>query len=100
IGGVLLAISRAIGETMIVVMAAGLIARMTINPLESVTTVTVQIVTLLIGETEFDSAKTLAAFGLGLVLFTITLGMNGLAPRIVQKSRERYESTHTSERFG
>src|SRR3546814_811927 len=90
-GGVLLAISRAIGETMIVVMAAGLIARMTINPLESVTTVTVQIVTLLIGDTEFDSPKTLAAFGLGLVLFTITLGLNVLALRIVQKYRERYD---------
>lgn len=90
-GGMLLAVSRAIGETMIVVMAAGLIARMTINPLESVTTVTVQIVTLLIGDTEFDSPKTLAAFGLGLVLFAITLSLNVLALRIVQKYRERYD---------
>ena len=65
VGGVLLAVSRAIGETMIVVMAAGLIARMTINPLDSVTTVTVQIVTLLIGDTAFDNPKTLAAFALG-----------------------------------
>jgi len=90
-GGALLAISRAIGETMIVVMAAGLIAKMTINPLDSVTTVTVQIVTLLIGDTEFDSPKTLAAFGLGLMLFVITLGLNVLALRIVQKYRERYD---------
>ena len=72
-GGILLALSRAIGETMIVVMAAGLIASMTINPLDSVTTVTVQIVTLLIGDTAFDSPKTLAAFALGLVLFLVTL---------------------------
>src|SRR3546814_19716452 len=68
-GGVLLALSRAIGETMIVVMAAGLIAKMTINPLDSITTVTVQIATLLIGDTEFDNPKTLAAFALGLILF-------------------------------
>jgi phosphate transport system permease protein len=90
-GGVLLALSRAIGETMIVVMAAGLIASMTINPLESVTTVTVQIVTLLIGDTEFDSPKTLAAFALGLVLFVVTLMLNVIALRIVQKYREQYE---------
>ena len=75
-GGILLALSRAIGETMIVVMAAGLIASMTINPLDSVTTVTVQIVTLLIGDTAFDSPKTLAAFALGLVLFVVTLALN------------------------
>ncbi|MDP2621212.1 MAG: phosphate ABC transporter permease subunit PstC [Hyphomicrobiales bacterium] len=90
-GGILLAVSRAIGETMIVVMAAGLIATLTINPLESVTTVTVQIVTLLIGDTEFDNPKTLAAFALGLMLFIITLGLNVLALRIVQKYREKYE---------
>jgi phosphate transport system permease protein len=90
-GGVLLALSRAIGETMIVVMAAGLIATLTINPLDSVTTVTVQIVTLLIGDTEFDSAKTLAAFALGLVLFLVTLGLNILALTIVRKYREQYE---------
>ncbi len=78
-GGVLLALSRAIGETMIVVMAAGLIASMTINPLDSVTTVTVQIVTLLIGDTSFDSPKTLAAFALGLVLFLVTLVLNVIA---------------------
>ena len=72
-GGVLLAVSRAIGETMIVVMAAGLIASMNINPLDSVTTITVQIVTLLIGDTAFDSPKTLAAFALGLLLFILTI---------------------------
>ena len=91
VGGVLLAVSRAIGETMIVVMAAGLIARLTANPLESVTTVTVQIVTLLIGDTEFDNPKTLAAFALGLVLFLSTLAMNITALKIVQKYREKYE---------
>jgi len=91
VGGILLAISRAIGETMIVVMAAGLIARMTINPLDSVTTVTVQIVTLLIGDTAFDSPKTLAAFALGMVLFLMTLCINILALRIVRKYREIYD---------
>jgi phosphate transport system permease protein len=90
VGGVLLALSRAIGETMIVVMAAGLIAKMTLNPLESVTTVTVQIVTLLIGDTEFDNPKTLAAFALGLMLFIITLFLNLIALRIVRKYREKY----------
>lgn len=90
-GGVLLAVSRAIGETMIVVMAAGLIARLTINPLESVTTVTVQIVTLLIGDTSFDNPKTLAAFALGLMLFLATLIINVIALRIVRKYREVYE---------
>ena len=90
-GGVLLALSRAIGETMIVVMAAGLIAKMTVNPVDSVTTVTVQIVTLLIGDTEFDNPKTLAAFALGLVLFLVTLGLNVIALRIVQKYREKYD---------
>ncbi|MCV0394107.1 MAG: phosphate ABC transporter permease subunit PstC [Rhizobiaceae bacterium] len=90
VGGVLLALSRAVGETMIVVMAAGLIAKMTLNPFESVTTVTVQIVTLLIGDSEFDNPKTLAAFALGLVLFLITLGLNLIALRTVRKYRERY----------
>ncbi|WP_349371875.1 phosphate ABC transporter permease subunit PstC [Salinarimonas sp.] len=90
-GGILLAVSRAIGETMIVVMAAGLIATLTFNPLDSVTTVTVQIVTLLIGDTEFDNPKTLAAFALGLVLFVATLGLNIIALRIVQKYREKYD---------
>ncbi|MFN4192224.1 MAG: phosphate ABC transporter permease subunit PstC [Tabrizicola sp.] len=91
VGGVLLAVSRAIGETMIVVMAAGIIAKLTINPLDSVTTVTVQIVTLLIGDTEFDNPKTLAAFALGSLLFVITLGINILALRIVRKYRELYD---------
>lgn len=91
VGGILLALSRAIGETMIVVMAAGLIATLTFNPLDSVTTVTVQIVTLLIGDTAFDNPKTLAAFALGLVLFIVTLGLNVVALRIVQKYREQYD---------
>ncbi len=91
VGGVLLAVSRAIGETMIVVMAAGLSANLTANPLEAVTTVTVQIVTLLVGDQEFDSPKTLAAFALGLVLFLVTLALNILALHIVRKYREQYE---------
>jgi len=91
VGGVLLAASRAIGETMIVVMAAGLAANLTANPLEAVTTVTTQIVTLLVGDQEFDSPKTLAAFALGLVLFLATLGLNILALHIVRKYREQYE---------
>ena len=91
VGGVLLAVSRAIGETMIVVMAAGLMARMTINPLDSVTTITVQIITLLIGDTSFDNPKTLAAFALGMALFLVTLCINVLALRIVRKYREVYD---------
>lgn len=91
VGGVLLAVSRAIGETMIVVMAAGLAANLTANPFASVTTVTVQIVQLLTGDQEFDSAKTLAAFALGLVLFFITLILNLIALRVVRKYREAYE---------
>jgi len=91
VGGILLAVSRAIGETMIVVMAAGLAANMTANPLESVTTVTVQIVTLLTGDQEFDSAKTLAAFALGLMLFFVTLCLNVIALQVVRRYREQYE---------
>ena len=91
VGGILLAVSRAIGETMIVVMAAGLAANLTMNPLETVTTVTVQIVTLLIGDQEFDSPKTLAAFALGLVLFAVTLMLNVIALHVVRKYREQYE---------
>jgi len=91
VSALLLAVSRAVGETMIVVMAAGLAANLTINPLEAVTTVTVQIVTLLVGDQEFDSAKTLAAFALGLVLFVITLCLNIIALRVVQKYREQYD---------
>jgi phosphate transport system permease protein len=87
----LLAASRAIGETMIVVMAAGLAANLTANPFEAVTTVTVQIVTLLVGDQEFDSPKTLAAFALGLVLFIVTLALNVIALHVVRKYRERYE---------
>ena len=91
VGGVLLAVSRAIGETMIVVMAAGLAASMSANPFASVTTVTTQIVQLLTGDQEFDSAKTLAAFALGLVLFIVTLLLNIVALRVVKKYREAYE---------
>ena len=91
VGGILLAVSRAIGETMIVVMAAGLSAKLTINPLEAVTTITVQIVTLLVGDQEFDSPKTLAAFALGLVLFFVTLVLNVIALYVVRKYREQYE---------
>ncbi len=91
VGGVLLAASRAIGETMIVVMAAGLSANLTFNPLESVTTVTVQIVTLLVGDQEFDSPKTLAAFALGLMLFIVTLILNIIALQVVRRYREQYE---------
>jgi len=91
VGSVLLAVSRAIGETMIVVMAAGLAANLTANPFEAVTTVTVQIVTLLVGDQEFDSAKTLAAFALGLMLFISTLILNIVALRVVRKYREQYE---------
>jgi phosphate transport system permease protein len=91
VAGILLAVSRAIGETMIVVMAAGLAANLTANPLESVTTVTVQIVTLLVGDQEFDSPKTLAAFALGLVLFVVTLILNVIALYVVKKYREQYE---------
>lgn len=91
VGSILLAVSRAIGETMIVVMAAGLSANLTANPLDAVTTVTVQIVTLLTGDQEFDSAKTLAAFALGLMLFIVTLILNIVALHVVRKYREQYE---------
>jgi len=91
VGAVLLAVSRAIGETMIVVMAAGLSANLTANPFAAVTTVTVQVVTLLIGDQEFDSPKTLAAFALGLVLFLVTLALNVVALRVVRRYREQYE---------
>lgn len=91
VGAILLAVSRAIGETMIVVMAAGFGANLTINPLESVTTVTVQIVGLLVGDQEFDSAKTLAAFALAFVLFLITLCLNVIALIVVRKYREKYD---------
>ena len=90
-GSLLLATSRAIGETMIVVMAAGLAANLTANPLEAVTTVTVQIVTLLTGDQEFDSAKTLSAFALGLLLFVITLVLNVISLQIVDRYKEQYD---------
>jgi phosphate transport system permease protein len=91
VGGILLAVSRAIGETMIVVMAAGLAANLTANPFASVTTVTTQIVQLLTGDQEFDSAKTLAAFALGLALFVITLILNLIGLMVVRRYREAYE---------
>ncbi len=91
VAAVMLAVSRAIGETMIVTMAAGLTANLTANPLEAVTTVTTQIATLLVGDQEFDSPKTLSAFGLGLVLFIVTLTLNMVALRVVQKYREKYD---------
>lgn len=91
VGSILLAVSRAIGETMIVVMAAGLSANLTANPFKAVTTVTVQIVTLLVGDQEFDSPKTLAAFALGLFLFIFTLLLNIIALYVVRKYREQYE---------
>lgn len=90
VGSMLLAVSRALGETMIVTMAAGQAANFG-NPLEMVTTVTVQIVTLLTGDQEFDSPKTLSAFALGFVLFAITLTLNVIAMRVVQKYREKYD---------
>jgi phosphate transport system permease protein len=88
---IMLAISRAIGETMIVVMAAGLAANLSFNPLAAVSTITVQIATLLVGDQEFDSAKTLSAFALGLVLFFFTLALNIAALRLVRKYRQHYE---------
>jgi phosphate transport system permease protein len=91
VSAVMLAISRAVGETMIVVMAAGLAANLSFNPLDAVSTITVQIATLLVGDQEFDSAKTLSAFALGLVLFFFTLALNYLALRIVQKYRQQYD---------
>lgn len=87
----MLAISRAVGETMIVVMAAGLAANLTFNPLEAVTTFTVQIKTILVGDQEFDSAKTLSAFALGFVLFFFTLALNVIAMQTVKRYREQYD---------
>ncbi|MBM3521114.1 MAG: phosphate ABC transporter permease subunit PstC, partial [Alphaproteobacteria bacterium] len=91
VSAIILAISRAIGETMIVVMAAGLAANLTVNPLAAVSTFTVQIATLLVGDQEFDSAKTLSAFALGLVLFLMTLALNIVAIRVMEKYREQYD---------
>ncbi|MEZ5938167.1 MAG: phosphate ABC transporter permease subunit PstC [Hyphomonadaceae bacterium] len=91
VAALLLAVSRAVGETMIVVMAAGQRAQITLNPFEDVTTITVQIVDLLTGDTEFDSPKTLSAFALGFSLFVLTLIFNIIAQRVVKAYRERYE---------
>ncbi len=91
VGALLLAVSRALGETMIVAMAAGQRAQLTINPLDEATTVTVWIVALLTGDQEFNSVKTLSAFALGFVLFIVTLILNVIALRIVQTFREKYD---------
>jgi phosphate transport system permease protein len=91
VAGVMLAVSRAIGETMIVVMAAGAAARLTANPFESMTTVTYQIVAMLTGESSFDHPATLSAFALGMVLFVVTLTLNFIALRVVKRYREAYE---------
>lgn len=91
VGAVLLAASRAIGETMIVVLGAGAIARISANPLEAMTTITTRIVSQLTGDTDFASPETLVAFALGLTLFVLTLGLNVLALYIVRKYREQYE---------
>ena len=90
-GALLLSVSRAFGETMIVVMAAGLTANLTANPLEAVTTVTVQIATILVGDQAFDSIKTLSAFSLGLTLFIITLLLNILASWISRRYAVVYQ---------
>lgn len=91
VASIILAVSRAVGETMIVVMAAGLAANLTANPLDAVTTVTAQIVTILVGDQEFESAKTLSAFALALTLIVITLVLNFFALQIVKKYREKYD---------
>ena len=91
VGSFLLAVSRAIGETMIVVMAAGLNAKLTANPLDAATTITTQIVVILIGDQEFDSPKTQSAFALGLTLFVVTLALNFIALQVVKKYTERYD---------
>lgn len=91
VASILLAVSRAVGETMIVVMAAGLAANLSLNPLDAMTTVTSQIVTILVGDQEFESAKTLSAFALALTLIVITLGLNFIALQIVKKYREQYD---------
>ena len=91
VAGVMLAVSRAIGETMIVVMAAGATARLTANPFESMTTVTFQIVAMLTGEGSFDHPATLSAFALGMVLFIVTLILNFIALRVVKRFREAYD---------
>ncbi len=91
VGAILLAASRAIGETMIVVMGAGAAARLGLNPFEAMTTITVKIVSQLTGDTEFASPETLVAFALGMMLFVFTLGLNVIALVVVRKYREQYE---------
>ena len=91
VAGIMLAVSRAIGETMIVVMAASPAANLTANPLEPMSTVTVQIVKLLTGEQSTDHPATLSAFALGFVLFMVTLALNFIALRVVKRFREAYE---------
>jgi phosphate transport system permease protein len=91
VGSVLLATSRAIGETMIVVMGAGAAAKLDLNPFEAMTTITVKIVSQLTGDTEFASPETLVAFALGMSLFVVTLGLNVIALVVVRKYREQYE---------
>ncbi|MGI4851656.1 MAG: phosphate ABC transporter permease subunit PstC [Janthinobacterium lividum] len=91
ITAILLGVSRAIGETMLVVMAAGLTPNLTLNPAEAVTTVTVQIVSLLTGDQEFNSPKTLSAFALGLTLFLLTLVLNIISGRIIKRHRDKYD---------
>jgi phosphate transport system permease protein len=91
VGALLLTASRAIGETMIVVLAAGVAANLTANPFQAMTTITVKIVNQLTGDLEFNSPQTLVAFALGITLFVITLGMNVFALWIVRKYREQYE---------
>jgi phosphate transport system permease protein len=91
VGAILLAASRAIGETMIVVMGAGAAAKLSLNPFEAMTTITVKIVSQLTGDTEFASPETLVAFALGLSLFVVTLGLNIIALVVVRKYREQYE---------
>jgi phosphate transport system permease protein len=89
VGAIILAVSRAIGETMIVVMSAGLIAKLSFNPLDSVTTATAQIVTLLVGDQEFNSPKTLSAFALALTLFIFTFVLNIIALAVIKKYKNR-----------
>ena len=91
VGSILLAVSRAVGETMIVVMASGLAANLTMNPLESTSTITAQIVVILIGDQQFGDPKTQSAFALGISLFIVTLFLNVIALSVVKKYREKYE---------
>ncbi|MBN8631725.1 MAG: phosphate ABC transporter permease subunit PstC, partial [Rhodobacterales bacterium] len=90
-GAVLMAASRAIGETMVVAMGAGAAAKLSLNPFEAMTTMTVKIVSQLTGDTDFAAPETLVAFALGMTLFVLTLGLNVLALKIVRKYKEQYE---------